>query len=230
MNAATRGVILAVAAVVLGVLVLGQGFSDSPTLVTTTANGGSSDGTAASDDGDGSADTAADDGATDDGAADDDSSDDGATGDDGEADGGDAPADDSSLAADGGDGQIVDPDDSTTDGDDSATDIPDILHPAPEVRVLVANGTTVSGAAGRADDALEADKGYGGPEPTNTNAPAEATIIYYEPGYELDARQIAKILNAAPTAVAPMPEAPPGDELAEAQVLVVIGPDVDGLS
>jgi hypothetical protein len=226
MNAAARGVILAAFAVVIGVLVLGQGFSDSPTLVEATSSGDSSDGGAGSGDNGSTADdaAAADGGSSDDGTAADGSGDDGATSDD-------STADDGTSADDGGEDELTDPEDPPpATGDDGDSDVPDILHPAAEVRVLVANGTTVAGAAGRADDALEAAKGYGGPEPTNTTAPAEATIIYYEPGYELDARQIAKILNAAPTAVAPMPAEPPVDDLAEAHVLVVIGPDYDGLS
>ena len=50
--------------------------------------------------------------------------------------------------------------------------------------------------------------------------------IYYAPGYELDARQIAQILNAAPEAVAPLPADPPVGDLQEAHVLVVLGPDL----
>ena len=204
MSAATRGVILAVAAVVVGVLVLGQGFdSNDATLVTAQAPAG-------------------DDGSADDTAAPSD-------------DGGDDSADASDTL------DTTEPDDSTgTDtGDDlndpadpidgGASDVPDILHPANEVRVLVANGTGVAGAASRVRDSLVAASGYGTLTPTNTTSTADATIIYYAPGYELDARQIAKTLNAAPEAVGPVPAEVPVGDLLEADVLVVIGLDFDGL-
>lgn len=209
MNAATRGVILAVAAVVLGALVLGQGFGGSePTLTaagpaTSGGDGGSSDGTAEP----APADEPADDGsASDDG----DSADAGATDDGGEP------------AADGGTDGLTDPDDPA--GDDGESPVPDITHPPAEVRVLVANGTSVAGAAGRVNDQLTG-AGYNGLTPTNADS-VDASVIYYEPGYELDARLIARNLNAAPEAVLPMPDAPPVSDLSEAHVLVVLGPDL----
>ncbi len=212
MNAATRGVVLAVAAVILGVIILGQGFGDDgPNLQTV---GASDDGTAD----DGTADDgAADDGAADDGAADDGAADDG-TADDGAADDGAA---DEATDAGGGD-DIIDP------ADDGATDggAPDILHPPAEVRVLVANGTSVAGAAGSTREQLVTSQGYNGLAPTNATTSPDESAVYYVPGYELDARQIAQILNAPPQAVAPMPADPPVEDLAEAHVLVVLGPDL----
>lgn len=219
MNAATRGVILAIAAVIIGVIVLGQGFDDAPTLTTSPAPATDDGGAVASDDGNGDDSAASDDsGATaDDGGNGDDSAasdDSGATADDG---GGD---DDSGIAAD---------DSAATDGTgDDGTDTPSILHPPQEVRVLVANGTTVAGAAGATANQLQNDRAYNSLTPTNTSAGVnvESSLIYYAPGYELDARQIAQILNAAPGAVAPMPADPPVAELQEAHVLVVLGPDL----
>lgn len=216
MNAASRGVILAVAAVVLGVIILSQGFDDPESVATVPAGDDSAaepaDG--GGDEGDDSA--AADDTAADDSAAQpaDDGGDDSAAADDTSADdSGAAPTDD------GGD--------DSTAADDSTTEIPDVLHEPSEVRVLVVNGVGVQGAAGRVNNELIAS-GYNGLSPTNTNPPAaaEASSVYYEPGYELDARQLAQALNAPPTAVAPLPDNVPVDDLLEANVVIILGPDL----
>ena len=217
MNAATRGVILAVVAVVVGVLILGQGFdTNDATLVTAAAPAGD----------DGSDDSAAD-------SADDSADDTAAPSDDGGDDGGDGADTSDNTEPDPADSAGTDAADDLNDpadpDDGGASDVPDILHPANEVRVLVANGTGVAGAAGRVRDSLVAASGYGTLTPTNATSTADATSIYYAPGYELDARQIAKTLNAAPEAVGPVPAEVPVDDLLEADVLVVIGLDFDGL-
>lgn len=215
MNAATRGVILAIAAVIIGVIVLGQGFDDSaPTLTTAPAVSDDGGGTVEEDDGNGDDSSASSD---DSAAVSDDSGDDSSAASD---NGGE-------VAGDDGDDSGVATDDSGAATDDS-TDTPSILHPPAEVRVLVANGTTVAGAAGQTSNQLQTDRGYNGLTPTNTTAGVsiDSSSIYYAPGYELDARQIAQILNAAPEAVAPMPADPPVGDLQEAHVLVVLGPDL----
>ncbi|MGI9624804.1 MAG: LytR C-terminal domain-containing protein [Acidimicrobiales bacterium] len=206
MNAATRGVILAAAAVLVGVLVLGQAYSDdTPSFETASPapESGDSGGDDGSSDDSSSDDSTSDDGSSDSGATDD-------TGTDSSTDGGDS----SDAGGDSTDG--------STDG---GTDPPNILHPPAEVRVLVANGTSVAGAAGRVSDILEA-RNYGVLTPTNTTEPLDATVVYYVPGYELDARQIAQIIEAPPESVAPMPDTPPVDDLNEAHVLVGLGPDL----
>lgn len=209
MNTASRGVVLAVAAVILGVVILGQGFDDPDEVITAP---GTQDGSAETEE------PAADDG-------DAQPSDDGGDGTPEEA------ADD--TAADGGDdGAPEQPaDDAATDGDavetPAETEIPDVLHEPSEVRVLVVNGTSVGGAAGSVNNDLIA-LGYNGLTPTNTNpiGAATATSVYYGPGYELDARQLAQSLNAPPTAVEPLPAEVPVDDLLEADVVIILGPDL----
>lgn len=216
MNAATRGVILAVAAVILGVVVLGQGFgTDGPELLSTETD----DAGAAGDD----AAEPEPEPSTDDG-----SGDDGSDGSEEPADDGGEPAGDGGedSGATAGDDDLTDPADPADDGGSTT---PDIVHPPGEVRVLVANGTTVSGAAGRASTQLVNAQGFNGLTPTNTTEAVDATTVYYVPGYELDARSIAQEINASPEAVKPMPDAPPVDELLEAHVLVIVGQDFDGL-
>lgn len=133
MNAASRGVVLAVAAVILGIVILGQGFDD-PDAVSTEpipADDGSEQPTPESTPtpGDGSEQPTPESTAP--------------------------PADDSAA-----DGSTEEPTDGTTEepADDG---IPDVLHDPSEVRVLVVNGTSVSGAAGSVSQELVA-QGYTG--------------------------------------------------------------------
>ena len=163
-----------------------------------------------------------DDGSSDDSSSDDSSSDGGSSDSGATDDAGDGGTD---SGTDGGDSSTDAGGDSTDGSTDGGTDPPNILHPPAEVRVLVANGTSVAGAAGRVTDVLAA-RNYGTLTPTNTTEPLDATVVYYEPGYELDARQIAQIIEAPPESVAPMPENPPVEDLNEAHVLVGLGPDL----
>jgi hypothetical protein len=95
-------------------------------------------------------------------------------------------------------------------------------HPPNEVRVLVANGTDIPGAASQVQSQLVA-LGYNALSPQN-GPPSEQSWVYYEAGYEGDARVIADSLGVAQTQVQPMPDPPPIDTL-EANVLVLIGDD-----
>lgn len=98
------------------------------------------------------------------------------------------------------------------------------LRPPGEVRVLVANGAGIPGAASTRSDALAA-AGYVTLEPANA-APVPATQVLYVEGYQGEAGQIATVLGAAPTAVQPLPDPPPVDPL-DANVVIVLGPDTE---
>jgi len=205
MNAATRGVILAIAAVVLGVIILGQGF-DEPGSVTIDA--AAPEATATPDPGDGGETDPGDGGATD-------------PGDGGETD----PGDGGETAP--GDGGETDPGDGgETDPGDGGENAP-ILHEPSEVRVLVVNGTTVSGAAGTVNNELLA-AGYIGLTPTNTEpiGAATASVVYYGEGYELDAAQLAKSLNIPASQVLPVTDDVPVADTQEANVIIILGPDL----
>lgn len=93
-----------------------------------------------------------------------------------------------------------------------------------DVRILVANGSGVPGAAGRRTDEL-ATAGYTTLEPANA-APAPATAIYYAEGFQAEATAVGTALGAAAGAVQPLPEPPPVDPL-DANVVVVLGPDTE---
>jgi hypothetical protein len=95
-------------------------------------------------------------------------------------------------------------------------------HPPNEVRVLVANGTDIPGAASQVQSQLVA-LGYNALSPQN-GPTSDTSWVYYEPDYEADALAIALGLGMTPQQVAPMPEPPPIDTL-EADILVLIGND-----
>lgn len=162
-----RGIVLIVAAVVLGLVLLNA--TDGPEEFRTTSGTGQDDG---------------DDGST-----------------DGTAGGGsDTPA--------------------TTD-----TTAVTAARPPGEVTVLVANAADVPGAAARLSQVV-ADAGYKTAPPANAPT-AEASAVYFVPGYEADANAVAALLDPAP-AVSPMPDPVPVEDLRGAQVLVVQARDLAG--
>ncbi|HEX5365716.1 MAG TPA: LytR C-terminal domain-containing protein [Acidimicrobiales bacterium] len=97
-------------------------------------------------------------------------------------------------------------------------------HPPGEVVVLVANGSGVQGAAGTQAQAIQ-DGGYQVLPAANAPQRVEATQVLATPGFEADAEALARAIGAPPGAVAAMPDPPPLD-LAGADVLVVLGPDL----
>ena len=103
-----------------------------------------------------------------------------------------------------------------------------VLHPPAEVRVLVANGTDVTGAAGATLDTLVANAGYNGVGAVNDLGEEVLleTFIYYSQGYDLDAQNVRLIINADSNNVLPLPETLPIDDLSDANVLVQVGADL----
>lgn len=137
--------------------------------------------------------------------------------------------DDSSTAAQvsvGAKTPVTEPGDSGDGGGDtSSTTTTTVALRAPsEVKVLVANGSDVNGAAGVQTNALKA-LGYVTGDPGNA-ARVPATVVYFTAGYEAEAAQLAAAIGAPETAVQAMPTPAPVDDLALANVLVVVGPDL----
>jgi hypothetical protein len=95
-----------------------------------------------------------------------------------------------------------------------------------EVTILVANGSGMRGAAGRVADTLKGSNYVTAPS-VNAKEPAEASTVFYAPGYEADAAAIAGLLTPAP-GVQPMPDPLPVDDLSGAQVLIVVAADLAG--
>lgn len=96
-------------------------------------------------------------------------------------------------------------------------------HQPAQVKVLVANGAGITGAASTANNTLIA-KGYNALSPTNSPT-VSTTAVYFASGYQADAAAIAQLLGAPAAGVQAMPAPPPLD-VKGASVLVVLGPDV----
>lgn len=117
----------------------------------------------------------------------------------------------------------VDPEASTT----TPTTVAVARNPA-EVTVLVANGANIQGLATRISDVLKGAN-YVTADPGNTKAPADASAVFFTPGYEADAAAIAALLTPPP-AVAALPDPPPVDDMKGAHVLVVAAADLAAAS
>lgn len=107
----------------------------------------------------------------------------------------------------------------------SALPTPSLRSPA-EVKVLVLNGSGQVGVAAKGTEALKAQS-YTTAAPKNTDAGAQASAIYYEPGFVGEAGALANVLGAGlEDLVAPLDAtSPPIEDMQEANVIVVIGDD-----
>lgn len=97
-------------------------------------------------------------------------------------------------------------------------------RPPGEVVVLVANASGVQGAAGAQSEAIQAG-GYQILPAANAAENVESTQVLATAGFEADAAALAAQIGAPPESVAPVPDPPPVD-LAGANVLVMLGPDL----
>jgi hypothetical protein len=104
-------------------------------------------------------------------------------------------------------------------------------HQAKDVKVLVANGTNTPGAASRVVQTLTTS-GYNVLAPTDATKAAKTTtrasVVYFTPGYDQDARVIAVRAGLQQTAVLALPATPPVASTQGANVVVLIGPDLAG--
>ncbi|HEX9683826.1 MAG TPA: LytR C-terminal domain-containing protein [Acidimicrobiales bacterium] len=94
-------------------------------------------------------------------------------------------------------------------------------RPPGEVKVLVANGSDVKGAAGKVSDQLKT-KGYNVLSATNTTSPASSAAVYYGAGFQAEARLVALELGVAVERVLPLPTPSPVDDARGTNVLVVL--------
>lgn len=118
-------------------------------------------------------------------------------------------------------------DDATDDTVTTETTLP-ARSPA-EVTVIVLNGTTVSGAAGKYSTAI-GSAGYqmleAGDAPTKT----PATQVFFTAGFEREAAAVALAAGAPATAAPALLPTPPPGEVGAANVVVVIGTDLASLT
>ena len=137
-------------------------------------------------------------------------------------------------------GTTAPPDDSTdapatttdageTPGTTAAVVVPAVTRPAGEVKVVVANGTGVSGAAGAAKDELTA-VGYVAEAKNAVTVPTELSAVYYIDGYEEEAKAVASTMGgtAALLRVAPADPAAlikTSTDLTGFHIFVILGVD-----
>ncbi len=207
-GAAARGALLIALAIVIGLVLIAFALNDSSTEVAASDDTEQTDTDETGDAADSSADTDAD---ADAGA-------------EVEAvDPGDGAGDADGAAADGGDTETI-PEEPINSGGGAA-------RPAAEVNVLVANGVGTAGIAGSTADVLVAD-GYIGVAADAPNTPT--SVIFYQPGFDADAREVATILGATPDVIQPLPvdgsvpvnqNAIDDGRAAAANVVVIIGTD-----
>jgi hypothetical protein len=103
------------------------------------------------------------------------------------------------------------------------------LRAPQDIKVLVANGTTVAGLAGKISNQIHA-KGYNTLASTNSTQKPASTMVYFQPSYSADAAALAAALKLPPSAVLAMPSPPPVSVLNGANILVVVGPDLASAS
>ncbi len=118
-------------------------------------------------------------------------------------------------------------DDSTTTTTAPTTTVPTTDRAPQQVKVVVANGSEVTGLAGKAGQFL-AQQGYTNSVATDSTAQVSVTTVYYSPGFEASAKALARLLGLNASQVQ---ELPAGAELADNQptdlgVLVVAGPEI----
>jgi hypothetical protein len=96
-------------------------------------------------------------------------------------------------------------------------------HDPAEVTILVANGSGKAGVAAKIAALLKGSN-FVLKESTNTKTPASASVVYFAPGYEADAKAVAALLTPKPT-TQPLPNPLPVKDLVGAKVLVVVAAD-----
>lgn len=126
----------------------------------------------------------------------------------------------------------------TDEGTDTATDegtdegttddsLPEARDPS-QVSVVVLNGTSVNGAAGKFTTAIES-AGYQMLEAGNVTTRLPNTLVYFTAGYDAEAAAVALAINV-PATVTPtaLPAPPPSAnvDIAAANVVVIVGADI----
>jgi len=94
-----------------------------------------------------------------------------------------------------------------------------------DIKVLVANGTSTPGLAGKVSNIVHA-KGYNTLASTNSTQKPAASIVFFQPSYGNDAASLAAKLGLPAGAVQAMAQPPPVSNLNNANILIVVGPDL----
>lgn len=110
------------------------------------------------------------------------------------------------------------------DSTSSTTSTTAALRAPADVKVLVANGSGVNGAAGTKTTELEA-LGYVTANPTDAER-VTATVIYFTDTYQPEAEALAAAMGADVAAVTALPTPAPVGDTQLSNVIVVLGPDL----
>ena len=105
--------------------------------------------------------------------------------------------------------------------------------PAASVKVLAVNGTNTGGVGARIKDVLIREK-YNALAPTDAVSklkPIKATVIYYQPGYDVDALAVATLFQLTVANTKAMPEGMAAQvrdskQVANANVIIMAGDDI----
>lgn len=100
-----------------------------------------------------------------------------------------------------------------------------VLRSPSEVKVLISNGTEVSGVAARYKDVLQ-PRGYQLGTPNNTTTPSSESSVQFAPGYEAEAKALATSMGLPEDLVKPMTNPAPVTDTQMANVIVVIGDEL----
>jgi hypothetical protein len=99
-------------------------------------------------------------------------------------------------------------------------------RPVQNVKVLVANGSGVSGLAGTVSTRL---KGLGYDTLAVTNGSHVASsVVYFQPSYTAEAAALAQALSLPASSAQAMPNPPPVSSVGAANIVVVAGADLQG--
>jgi hypothetical protein len=109
----------------------------------------------------------------------------------------------------------------------TATTITVPVRTPDNIKVLPANGTNTAGAGTAIFTRLKQAQ-YNVLAATNTTTQGSATTsnVYYNPGFDREARVVAQLLGLPDSAVQPMPTPPPVSDTRGADIIVVVGPDL----
>ena len=98
-------------------------------------------------------------------------------------------------------------------------------HDPKTVKVLAANGSTVNGLGDKTRLKLQA-AGYNALTAVTSTQKVRSSVVYFAAGFEPDARAIAASLSLPVSAVQPLPAKAPVPNVAQANVVVLAGPDL----
>lgn len=133
----------------------------------------------------------------------------------------DAVGQETTTTADGDDDPVLTP--LPSEGGDPEEEVHDPRDPG-EYTILVANGSGVGGAAGRASERA-VGAGFQAATPTDADQRVGASVVFHAEGFAFEAAELAAVFDPSPQ-VQPMPEPPPVADLAGADVVLVVGPEL----